>query len=660
MKTRKDSNSKLSKYEIQIPLSGTVLRVERKTTMTKLIRVLLGSVVALTFLGNILFIMETRKMNRDEEKASSDFGDHRKSIPSRLDGANRVATKASSTTTSYLDIQIYSSKENASVVVNGKLVSQVIEDNRQGINIVVLNQGTGAVMAKRGFDTYASKQDSKNLIDFISSLPDGRILCFAIKDEATASLMIYARSFIRKLGSIYINQVSWRDMWAFVAQRVNNENLVYAEGYQHSVIDHDWAPPVTIHTTVPLRPQNIVKCPWEDNEENRRRKEFCDKFDGYGGICKCVNPESIAFDPPALPESNRIELPVLVMASNRPQYLFRMLKTLRGVQGLIPSMVTVFIDGFFDEPASVARMFGLKVDQHEGVSSKNARISQHYKKSLTASFDRYPDAKYLVILEEDLDISVDILTYFKQLLPVLENDDSLYCISAWNDQGYAHTAKDPEMMYRVETMPGLGWVLSRKLYKDELEPVWPGPDVFWDWDMWMRDNGNRKNRECIIPDISRTYHFGGKGLNMNPFMQHAYFSSHALNTKPNVKLNVDVMYKDNYEKELKRLLREADVLDHSKTPCTNLKDFVPSTKDKTYVFYIRMNHASDWTTWFNVAKCLRIWDLDSRGFHKSLWRMWLNENHVLIVGCPASPYCVHKPSSVDPIYIPKQVTRPPD
>ena len=29
---------------------------------------------------------------------------------------------------------------------------------------------------------------------------------------------------------------------------------------------------------------------------------------------------------------------------------------------------------------------------------------------------------------------MDILTYFNQLLPVLENDDSLYCISAWNDQ----------------------------------------------------------------------------------------------------------------------------------------------------------------------------------------------------------------------------------
>ena len=31
-------------------------------------------------------------------------------------------------------------------------------------------------------------------------------------------------------------------------------------------------------------------------------------------------------------------------------------------------------------------------------------------------------------------MSVDILSYFKQLLPVLENDESVYCLSAWNDQ----------------------------------------------------------------------------------------------------------------------------------------------------------------------------------------------------------------------------------
>lgn len=36
------------------------------------------------------------------------------------------------------------------------------------------------------------------------------------------------------------------------------------------------------------------------------------------------------------------------------------------------------------------------------------------------------------------------------------------------------------MLYRVETMPGLGWVLRRSLYKEELEPKWPTPEkVSW-------------------------------------------------------------------------------------------------------------------------------------------------------------------------------------
>ena len=93
------------------------------------------------------------------------------------------------------------------------------------------------------------------------------------------------------------------------------------------------------------------------------------------------------------------------------------------------------------------------------------------------------------------------------------------------------------------------------MYKDELEPKWPGPDVFWDWDMWMRMPKQRKDRECIIPDISRTYHFGAKGLNVDPGMNEAYFKKHALNTEPSVKINADLMYKDNYEQEINRLLR---------------------------------------------------------------------------------------------------------
>ena len=40
----------------------------------------------------------------------------------------------------------------------------------------------------------------------------------------------------------------------------------------------------------------------------------------------------------------------------------------------------------------------------------------------------------MIILEEDLDVSKDLMDYFSQLLPVLKSDETLYCISAWNDQ----------------------------------------------------------------------------------------------------------------------------------------------------------------------------------------------------------------------------------
>lgn len=69
-------------------------------------------------------------------------------------------------------------------------------------------------------------------------------------------------------------------------------------------------------------------------------------------------------------------LPVAIIASNRPNYLYRMLRSVLSAQGADPSKITVFIDGYFEEPLAVARLFGIRGIQHTPVSSKNARISQ--------------------------------------------------------------------------------------------------------------------------------------------------------------------------------------------------------------------------------------------------------------------------------------------
>lgn len=51
----------------------------------------------------------------------------------------------------------------------------------RGIVAFVLNQKTGRLMAIRAFDTYASKEEGQELIKFIETLKEGRIVCLAIK-----------------------------------------------------------------------------------------------------------------------------------------------------------------------------------------------------------------------------------------------------------------------------------------------------------------------------------------------------------------------------------------------------------------------------------------------------------------------------------------------
>ena len=104
------------------------------------------------------------------------------------------------------------------------------------------------------------------------------------------------------------------------------------------------------------------------------------------------DPVSIELNPPPFLDGSRFQLPIAVMASNRPSYLLRMLLGLQKVEGLDPSMITVFIDGFWSEPASVTKLIGVKLEQHAGVSRLNARIGQvhtHYLVYIRTSSKNY-------------------------------------------------------------------------------------------------------------------------------------------------------------------------------------------------------------------------------------------------------------------------------
>ncbi|XP_076440231.1 protein O-linked-mannose beta-1,2-N-acetylglucosaminyltransferase 1-like isoform X2 [Babylonia areolata] len=618
---------------------GITTSISKQRCLSKCFQAGLVVVLLVTVIINITFILDTSRRLQDTVP-KTDVTEHHVGEDSDLKflpGGGGVGGGGKKSHT--VSVEIESSKDKAYVAVDGTPVLQDEGfDVNRGIHIIVLNQATGSVMAKRVFDTY-SQQEDDSMVLFLNMVSPGRIIVMTIKDEGSFQLKQQAREFLKNLGSESISKLGWRDAWAFVTKKGGGK---IAEGHNRSPNLATWGDKVLLEAQIPLSDPSDSECRWPADEEGQRRRKFCSKVEGYGSVCSCDDAAPINFSPPELKHNKVSKVPIAVIASDRPHYLYRMLRILLNTPGADPKMVTVFIDGYFEEPLAVTKLFGLRGIQHTPLGVKNARISQHYKASLTATFNLYPNAEYAIVIEEDLDVSPDFFNYFSQTKQLLEEDPSLYCVSAWNDQGYEHSCKDPSLLYRVETMPGLGWMLKKSLYKLELEPQWPSPEKQWDWDMWMRTSTIRKDRECIIPDVSRTFHFGSKGLNMNPYFQDLYFKKHSIVSHSGVVLkDLDRMKREAYEDVIKGLIKSAKVVDHSLDVCDG--NFIPTQddsnhKDQVYVVYMKMDSETDFTVWKYIAKCYHIWDLDVRGFHKSMWRLYLKGSHVIIIGWPASAY----------------------
>ena len=198
-------------------------------------------------------------------------------------------------------------------------------------------------------------------------------------------------------------------------------------------------------------------------------------------------------------------LPIVLLTCNRPDQLKTTLESLLSVRGVTKGNLIVAQDGAMKAVADVVKTNGLRLLQNlEGIRLRGGaggdgaeRIAKHYKFSLSAAFDQMPLAPAIIIAEDDLLFSPDFYEYLAATAPILETDPTTFVVSAWNDNGFKGRVSDEHALRRTEFFPGLGWLLPRKLYKDELEQNWPSQH----WDHWLRSVEIHGTRDIVYPEV---------------------------------------------------------------------------------------------------------------------------------------------------------------
>lgn len=152
-------------------------------------------------------------------------------------------------------------------------------------------------------------------------------------------------------------------------------------------------------------------------------------------------------------------------------------------------------------------------------------LSQTFSGNVYSSKDHYqkhnraiptpPNPQRVIVLEEDIEISRDFFSLMNATADLLDTDDTLLAVSAFNDNGKEQFVADTKRLVRSDFFPGLGWMMSRTVWdgpRSSSRPNKSGLKTNWApggyWDDWLRENENRWGRHIIRPEVSRTFHFG--------------------------------------------------------------------------------------------------------------------------------------------------------
>ncbi|CAL4151665.1 unnamed protein product, partial [Meganyctiphanes norvegica] len=271
----------------------------------------------------------------------------------------------------------------------------------------------------------------------------------------------------------------------------------------------------------------------------------------------------------------------------------------------------------------------------------SGRVNEHIKFALRTGFDRYPIADKLIILEDDLQLAPDFLSYFHQTANILDSDPRIMVVNAYSFSGWQGEAMNDERLFLATMYPCYGWMTSRT-WRDRMLQFWPktimSNHVDWDWYVRLY-LGFPEGALAVLPEVSRTKHRGGGGgMHVTGWEQTKNLDRHSINDRPNVTLNLWPVSNGRYEAYLRDTIEEANLLVITENPC--LARYIPKYKVGTFVIYFQMEGDKDKEKSLHfLHACLNGNELAPQEHYQLVYTWGYYGNVIYTVACPNSPYC---------------------
>lgn len=105
---------------------------------------------------------------------------------------------------------------NSAQIASGEAVIEIRGGYRRGLNVAVINEKDGSVISADAYDTHEDSSAADQFAALIESLPPGRMVAIAVRDEATNKLSERAKRACETLGSGMIRNLGNRGSWALI------------------------------------------------------------------------------------------------------------------------------------------------------------------------------------------------------------------------------------------------------------------------------------------------------------------------------------------------------------------------------------------------------------------------------------------------------------